>query len=70
MRGGTLLIFGLGVKCQGQLWHSVYKTLCSNLCIRSCGHDTVFAQSLSNFTPREDAGGLSREYVLRIPSVS
>ena len=28
MRGGTLLIFGRhGVKGQGQLWHSVYKTL-------------------------------------------
>ena len=27
MRGGTLLILGLGVKGQGQLWHSVYKTL-------------------------------------------
>ena len=27
MRGGTLLIFGHGVKGQGQLWHSVYKTL-------------------------------------------
>ena len=24
---GTLLILGLGVKGQGQLWHSVYKTL-------------------------------------------
>ena len=27
MRGGTLLIWGHGVKGQGQLWHSVYKTL-------------------------------------------
>ena len=27
MREGTLLIFGHGVKGQGQLWHSVYKTL-------------------------------------------
>ena len=27
IRGGTLLIFGHGVKGQGQLWHSVYKTL-------------------------------------------
>ena len=27
MRGGTLLILGHGVKGQGQLWHSVYKTL-------------------------------------------
>ena len=27
MRGGTLLILGLGVKGQGQLWQSVYKTL-------------------------------------------
>ena len=27
MRGGTLLIFGHGVIGQGQLWHSVYKTL-------------------------------------------
>ena len=27
MRGGTLLILGHGVKDQGQLWHSVYKTL-------------------------------------------
>ena len=26
MRGGTLLILGHGVKGQGQLWHSVYKT--------------------------------------------
>ena len=27
MRGGTLLIMGHGMKGQGQLWHSVYKTL-------------------------------------------
>ena len=27
MRGETLLILGHGVKGQGQLWHSVYKTL-------------------------------------------
>ena len=27
MRGGTLLISSHGVKGQGQLWHSVYKTL-------------------------------------------
>ena len=27
MRGGTLLILGHGVKGQGQLWHSVHKTL-------------------------------------------
>ena len=27
MRGGTLLILGHGVKGQGQLWHSMYKTL-------------------------------------------
>ena len=27
MREGTLLILGHGVKGQGQLWHSVYKTL-------------------------------------------
>ena len=27
MRGGTILILSHGVKCQGQLWHSVYKTL-------------------------------------------
>ena len=27
MRGGTLLILGHGVKDQGQLCHSVYKTL-------------------------------------------
>ena len=27
MRGGILLILGHGVKGQGQLWHSVYKTL-------------------------------------------
>ena len=28
MRGGTLLILGHGgVKVQGQLWHSVHKTL-------------------------------------------
>ena len=27
MRGGTLLILGHRVKGQGQLWHSVYKTL-------------------------------------------
>ena len=27
MRGGTLLIWGHRVKGQGQLWHSVYKTL-------------------------------------------
>ena len=27
MRGGTLLILDHGVKGQGQLWHSVYKTL-------------------------------------------
>ena len=26
--------------------------------------------SFTHFNPREDAGGLSREYVLRIPSVS
>ena len=25
--GGTLLILGHGVKGQGQLWHSIYKTL-------------------------------------------
>ena len=25
---------------------------------------------LHSYSPREDAGGLSREYVLRIPSVS
>ena len=27
MRGGTLLILGHSVEGQGQLWHSVYKTL-------------------------------------------
>ena len=27
MRGGTLLIEGHGFKGQGQIWHSVYKTL-------------------------------------------
>ena len=27
MRGGTLLILGYGVRGQGQIWHSVYKTL-------------------------------------------
>ena len=27
IRGGTILIWGHGVKGQGQLWHSVYKTL-------------------------------------------
>ena len=27
MRGGTLLIFGHGIKGQSQLWHSLYKTL-------------------------------------------
>ena len=27
MRGGTLLILGHGVRGEGQLWHSVYKTL-------------------------------------------
>ena len=27
MRGGTLLILGQGVNGQGQIWHSVYKTL-------------------------------------------
>ena len=27
-------------------------------------------RSFNNIYPREDAGGLSREYVLRIPSVS
>ena len=27
MRGGTLSILGHGVKVQGQLWHSVHKTL-------------------------------------------
>ena len=30
IRGGTLLIWGLGVKGQGQLWNS---------CIKPCGHD-------------------------------
>ena len=44
MRGGTLLILGHGVKGQGQLWHSVYKTLWTRYRL------TVFAQSLSNFT--------------------
>ena len=27
MRGGSLLIFGHGVKCQGQRWHSAWETL-------------------------------------------
>ena len=89
MRGGTLLIWGHRVKGEGQLWHSVYQTLCTRyrlqflpnhfqtshvscgwwekepywfwvtgskikvncdtLWIRPCGHDTDFAQSLSNF---------------------
>ena len=44
IRGGTLLILGHGVKGQGQLWHSVYKTLWTRVAT------TVFAQSLSNFT--------------------
>ena len=39
VRGGTLLIWGHRVKCQGQLWHSVYTI-----------QTTVFDQSLSNFT--------------------
>ena len=34
MRGGTLLILGQGVKGQGQLWHSVYKTF------KACGHNS------------------------------
>ena len=44
MRGGTLLILGHGVKGQGQLWHSMYKTLWT-------GYRLQF-QSLSNFTCR------------------
>ena len=43
MRGGTLLIFGHGVKGQGQLWHYVYDLV-------DTIQTTVFAQSLSNFT--------------------
>ena len=27
LRGGALLILGHGVKGEGQLWHSIYKTL-------------------------------------------
>ena len=44
MREGTLLILGHGVKGQGQLWHSVYKTFVGMIAT------TVFALSLSNFT--------------------
>ena len=44
VRGGTLLILGLRVKTQGQLWHSVYKTLWTRYRLQ------FFAESLSNFT--------------------
>ena len=44
-REGTLLILGHGVKGQGQLWHSVYKTLWTRCRL-------IFAQSLSKFTCR------------------
>ena len=46
MRGGTLLILGHRVKGQGQgqLWHSVCKTMTLQT--------TVFVKSLSNFTCR------------------
>ena len=43
MRGGTLLILGHGVKAQGQIRLSVYKTLWTR-------YRLVFAQSLSNST--------------------
>ena len=45
MRGGSLLIFGLGVKSQVQLWYSVCKAWLARYVI--C---TVFPRSLSNFT--------------------
>ena len=32
--------------------------------------DKLLLRHIDTLTPREDAGGLSREYVLRIPSVS
>ena len=38
---------------------------------RKVKHDATMSKALSQrIHPREDAGGLSREYVLRIPSVS
>ena len=42
-------------------WVSMMKVLVSKLKV-ACTSDPIF--------PREDAGGLSREYVLRISSVS
>ena len=42
MRGGTVTILGNGVKVQGQLRQSVYKTLWTRF--------STFVQSLSNFT--------------------
>ena len=47
MRGGTLLFLGHWVKGQGQLWHSVYKTLSR---LVDTIQTTVLAESLSNFT--------------------
>ena len=44
MRGGTLLILGHGVKGQGHLWHSMYKTLWTGYRLQ------ILVQSLSNFT--------------------
>ena len=41
MRGETLLILGHGVKVNF-----------GTLCIRPCGHNTVYVQSISNFTCR------------------
>ena len=44
------------------LWHRKY--------VIESKSRTVIYIYLSKVAPREDAGGLSREYVLRIPSVS
>ena len=39
-------------------------------CWVCCLYKEVYLQIFKRVSPREDAGGLSREYVLRIPSVS
>ena len=36
MRGGTLLILGLRVEGQGQIWHSVYEILWAQYRLKFC----------------------------------
>ena len=65
MRGGTLLILGHGVKGQGQLWHSLYKTLWARYRLQFlCPRPERSAGAFSNWIVCPSVRLLVRLYVI------